>query len=75
MTVIAHVSIGDAAVQEEAGNVCVLWFVGGVELVGMIVQPNFKLFMRGLLAEVRWRLPRIEDAAKTWMVGVGIRCS
>ena len=45
LSVVAYILVSEAAVQQEAGNVGVMRFVGRVELRSTTVHPNLKLFL------------------------------
>ena len=45
--VIANVFVGEATVKQQASDISVLGFVGCVELIGVIIHPNFQLLLGG----------------------------
>ena len=58
---LANVSVAVAAINEQAGDVSVLWSVGCAELVCVVIKPNLKLVVSWLAGEVGWFLPSVED--------------
>ena len=43
---VGDVFVCDVAVEEKVGNVVVLRSIGGIQLVGMEVEPSDKLLLR-----------------------------
>ena len=67
---ICQIIVGVAAVSEEFGDVCMLWFVFCCQLCSMKVEPPFDLFLVGKLVEMWWRcFPRRMGASHCWNVG------
>ena len=60
MASLFHLVCG-AAVDEQAGDVGVLWRI--VKLVGVIVEPCLKQFLSWFLVKVRRCFPRVADSA------------
>lgn len=67
---IAYIRVGEATVDEEAGNISVLWSVGSVELGGTVFEPGFQLLLGWFLVKIGWCLPRVANSTRGWM-GVG----
>ena len=68
---VCQIVEGVAAVSEEFGDVCMLWFVFCCQLRSMKVGPPFDLFLVGKLVEMWWMwLPRRMGASSyCWNVG------
>ena len=66
LAVVAYVFVGEAAIQQHAGDTGMLGFVGCVKWVCVVVQPNLQLFLWRFLLKMRWRSPGIGSPAKGW---------
>lgn len=65
---IANIGIAESAVDEKAGHIGALRRVGSVELVCMVVEPGFELFLGWFFGKVWWFLPSIARTA----LGIGL---
>ena len=65
-----QIFMGKAAVSEQFGNICVLWFVLGCQLCSMKIEPPLDLLLLRKLMEVWWRwCPGWIWAPQCWNVG------